>query len=359
MGYRLAHKRFESANTSEDRTVVYVEYYILDSPDDFLPFFFFHQPNKGSTRVITQRQGSVPVHYYFEVESVSYERKPPRADGTLHVVASTTLKQFEERDDLTPPWELPPYDFSIGSAQTESSVARFYPCEGDPLFPAGSNEPVPFINTAGVSLEAVVSKGFSQISFSYNVPASDFDPNVTWASVGVTNDSPVTICGISFPVRTLVITKYGATFCTSKATTTDANGIETEINWKYYKISVSFDCNPETYNEFYLNAGTHVRRWNPATGGGALYRVWRWTNAAGSPTFGTYWDYIQSGAEDGEAVTESMFLTADGTNVSPLDATGRQIPTYRLGTSYRPVNFNSLNFPSAPPRDWNVAAGNE
>lgn len=342
MGIHWEREKFSSATVDDKRALVVETLYLLDSANDVDEFVHTRKKKGG---VVVRRHGS--RWYYYSIDSLSYSRWEPEPGGVLHIVETMTLTTYKRADKPVPPWELSPTNYQQSGATLDESTAFFYPGAGDPIFPGGTGgESRPFVNTAGVMLEGVATRNLLSFSFSYNLANSEFRADA-WRAKGKINASKITVAGRTFAPRELKLEDVKATPCRTSTETLDANGAVTEITWKFWKIDVSFLANPRTFDQQFLNVGTHISR------GGALHRVWKWTNPTTlTPTFGTYYDYQSSGATDGEALSENVALNETGDGVSPLDATGRQIMTYRVGSVLQPADFSALKLPTSNPSSW-------
>lgn len=318
-------RRFENVDVSDGASVVYVETYRLNN-DDFLLFQTFI-PRKG--RVVLRRPA-------FVLESASAKiiaGPTPRGEIVVEVEYRAGPLQREqqtdqngnETSDETPPWLYRVENWKASTATEETTPAYYYP--------ATSNVPAPFVNTAGVPLQATATRGLTDVSFSYNVRSINASALTTFRDA--INAFPITVAGDFYAARTLKIEQIDATLKEDRAT-------DGSVLWRYYTINVRFLCDPQTWNRDFLNVGTRVA--DVANGG--LRRIWSWTDANGKIVYGSYQNGLNACAQDLATVDEPLFLTPDGTNISPFDASGRQIPTYLTGSVYRPVDFSPLLLPS-------------
>ncbi|MBR4832806.1 MAG: DUF4124 domain-containing protein [Thermoguttaceae bacterium] len=225
-------------------------------------------------------------------------------------------------DPDTPPWLYRCENYQSDGATEETTATGIYLPDFD--------APVPFVNTAGVPLQAATTRNLRAVSFSYNV--RDFSESVALALCGTVNRSPTVIAGVAYPARCVKLENIGATL-------EEENDAEGYPRWRYHKINVELLVDPLTWNRDYLNVGNHVRL------GGGLRRIWQWTDADGSTQYGDLYNANKAGAEDVEETTEPMFLTPEGDNISPFDAEGRQIPTYITGCLSRPADWTILQLP--------------
>lgn len=350
MGYTLEREKFLSATVDGKRSIVVETVYRLDTAED-VDGFIHTRKKKGG--VVVRRRGA--VWFYYSIDSLSYNRWEPQPGGVLRIVETMTLTTYKRADKPIPPWELSPTNYRENGATLEESAAYFYPGAGDPIFPGGTGgEARPFVNTAGVMLEGSITRNLFAFSFSYNVAATSYNRAVMWRARGKVNASTVKVAGMTFGPRELKIENLSASSCRTSTETVNVDGSTSKITWKYWKIDVSFLANPRTFDQQFLNVGTHISR------GGALHRVWKWTSpTALKPCFGTYYDYQQSGATDGEALTENVALNDAGDGVSPLDETGRQVMTYRVGSVLQPADFGALELPTSDPNTWEDEATND
>ncbi|MDO5310101.1 MAG: hypothetical protein Q4G03_11510, partial [Planctomycetia bacterium] len=315
MGWKLLYQIEKSARATDNYQKTVEEIYELDSAEDFDPFLISFKKKGGV--LIERRRG---LAFYFTVENVEMTRRPPSPAGKLQVVATVTLSLLKQSEEELAPWNLPPYDFRIRTSGRDETVRRFYPGQGDILFPHGAFEPQPLMNTAGVLLKCKTTMGLSTVEFSYNTALDAFDPRLVWAAQGKINLYAVTICGLTFPPRTVKIEAFNAQYCHDESTTTDQLGNQTTTAWKYYRVDVKLQANPRSYDQLFANAGVHVYR------NGTLARIWRWSDDSQKNVYyGSYQEYLASGARNGEAITENVFLDATGRRVS-ID------PKYRIGS---------------------------
>lgn len=227
-----------------------------------------------------------------------------------------------ELTEETPPWLYRLENWRCSSASEEVAATA--------IFPENSNVAVPFVNSAGVALQATTTRGLLETSFEYNVESLDISALTNY--VGCVNASPIVVAGITFAARTLKIESLDASEEVSYLT-------DGSVKWRYVKVSVKLLGDPGSWNRDFLNVGNHL-----ATNSG-LQKIWQWTNANGSTVYGTYAQALASQAPDAEETTEPLFLNAQGTAVSPIDSNGRQTPTYITGTLLKPLDFSPLQFP--------------
>lgn len=342
MSWRLLYRIEQGARVRENYEKEFEEVYELDSADDFNAFLVSFK-KKGGT-LVERKNG---VAFYFTVEGVDLERRAPTPTGKVQVVARVTLSVLKRSSELIPPWELAPYRFRATTSQLETTSTQFFPGVGDIVWPQGTYEARPFVNTAGVGLKGKSTRATTRIAFSYNVPASSFDPRLVWAPIGKINLRTTTVCGMTFPPRTLRLDGINAEYCTESVDTNDSSGNRITTTWKFYRVDASLTANPLSYDQLFANVGSHVNI------NGTLCRIWRWTDpSTNTARYGTYAQYLASGGYDGEQATTPMPLMSNGEEVSPIH-------TYRVGSPYEPVDFNALGFPTAAPECWNAFDEND
>lgn len=370
-GIQRLHRILKDAEANDTYEKTYVDIYELDSVGRFNTFQRKVCPKKNTMIVEWTDEGETE---YWIVDSCSISKRSPMPGGKIQLEVTIKLRFLRNEDDLLPVWKLPAFNFRMSSASNEESTTVFYPGEyylpstdqngenrietySDEYYPPDDN-PKPFVNTAGVMLEGSATYQTTQMSFSYCVRPDDFDrmQNWFWALPGTINADQCVICGFSFSPRTLRIDSLSAEFSTvQKAEWVKdiynepiIHGDVKDFISDYYRIDASFVINPRTWNQRFLNVGTHVNR------NGSILRIWNWSDpATGLPTWGTYADYRMAGGVNGEAITEPVALNSDGDGVMGLDANGRMEMSYRVGSLYRPIAFQDLAFPSAYPIRWN------
>ena len=355
MAWTCLHSILKDATANENYEKTYTEVYLLDSIDDFNDFLF---ACKKKNTLVVEPKGDGYV--YFIVDSNTITKRQPMPGGKIQLELSIKLRHFRNIEELLAPWQLPAYNFHISSSQNEESTGQFYPGEDD-IWLGEDTEPHPFVNTAGIPLEGTATYATSQISFSYGISVVTFlkIQDWFWTLSGKINNDSVVICGMKFPKRTLKIESLNAEYCETQKPGLAITGVrqsgttvyydETVVDtlYKYYRIDATFSANPRTWNQYFLNVGTHVRR------NGVISRLWSWNHpTTGTPTWGTYGDYRTANASNGEALTDPVPLNVDGTNASSLAGDGRMNMTYRHGALYEPISFQALNFPSALPMHW-------
>lgn len=359
MSFRLLHRIIKGASAAENIVKEYAEIWELDSIEDFNPFMF---SCKRKNSFVAEWSGSSIS--YFVVDSTNITKRAPMAGGKVQVEVAYRMHHVEDFSEIQPPWALPAYNFRMSSALNEESTSQFYPGDDD-IWLNQDDSPFPFVNTAGVMLEGSTTFTTAQISFSYAISAVTFlqIQNWFWTLPGKINADRVTICGMTFPPRTIRLESMNAEYSellapgTTYTRTSTINGEtvsqEVEIgpvNYHYYRIDVTLNANPRTWNQYFLNVGTHVNR------NGVISRLWSWNDKVGTGmTFGTYSDYLAAEGENGQAISEPVALNADGTNASGLGLDGRQLMTYRHGSMFEPISFQALAFPAGLPKKWSQA----
>lgn len=354
MAWRFLHQMVKDGGANDDYTKTLVEIYELDSIDDFDPFLFSCK-KKNQLIATTGSDGKI---YNYVIDSNNISKRQPMPGGKFQIEMTLNLRFLETWDELYAPWELPAFNFKTSQGICEESSTSFYPGYGDLLY-GESSDAYPLVNTAGGLLEGSATLPLSQISFSYCISVVTFYKiqGWFWNLCGKINEDYCTICAMNFPPRTLKIDSINAEYCEMEkpglipvgdkwiGTTHFTQSEVADTTYFYYRIDVTMSSNSRTWNQSFLNVGTHIRQ------NGALCRIWRWEGKNG-PEFGSYIDYKRSGGMYGEAVTEPLFLNSDGTGVAGLDSSGRQIGTYRYGSAYQPINFTSIGFPAQAPIKW-------
>lgn len=242
--------------------------------------------------------------------------------GGAEASERTTDTDGNPVDPDTPPWLYRCENYSSDGASEEITPTGIY-------LP-GYDAPVPFVNTAGIPLQASATRNLRAVSFSYNV--RNFYEATALALQGTVNRSPMVIAGVAYPARCVKLENIGVTL-------EEENDSQGYPKWRYHKISIELLVDPLTWNRDYLNVGNQVRIY------GGLRRIWQWTGADGSTKYGDLYNANKAGAEDVEETTEPMFLTPAGDNISPFDADGKQIPTYITGCLSRPADWTPLQLP--------------
>ncbi|MDO5554727.1 MAG: hypothetical protein Q4G68_13295 [Planctomycetia bacterium] len=219
----------------------------------------------------------------------------------------------------TPPWLCRARNVRMTSVGETEHATRVWPVD--------SERPAPFMNTAGVTLQADISRGLSQLSFSYCLQSAS--PNFAWQYPFKTNRDPICLLGLNFPARGVLIQSL------SVQPGIDRNP-DTGVRWRYVRIDIQFLIDPDGFNKDYRNVGTSVRTI------GGLMRLWNWNRGT---MFGSYNSYLESGYDDGEEVNEPLYLDNSGMFVSPFDENGHQRETWLRGCVYEPADFSPLWLP--------------
>ncbi|MDD3587250.1 MAG: hypothetical protein PHQ75_08700 [Thermoguttaceae bacterium] len=330
-------KKYTSGGLDTDNFIVleYDEYYRLQNVEE-LPLFLTRLAPVG--RLIRE---TPPLR----VQSSTVKRiSEPLADGsvtvTVHISCSTRYDTLETDvfgnpvSENTPPWFLRPTEFRIVSATQEESVKCVWPGVSSITSYGGfrieflsKDDPVPFMNSAGELLDATVSRGLAQMSFSYNLQY--VNPNATWLYCFKTNKYNTVICDLDFPERTVLIQNISM----DKKCDYNNNG---SVRWTYYKVQIQLLLDPDTFNKDYHNVGSHIKD------GGGLAKLWRWNRGR---SYGSLADYYESQYTDGEEIPGLMYLNKNGDSISGFDGQGNQIPVYLNGCIFEPIDFISLNLP--------------
>jgi hypothetical protein len=340
-GYPL----FESGSNAEGYSLKMVKHYQIYA-SDFVPLCLY-QPKRGQVYRLDLNEGAVRA--WFSVENVSIEREGgpiTRGDKTLvHVKVSIQMTLVQtgasggsEPDPL--PWELPPFGLKIGTELIEQSVWK-YTSTANPLNPVTDQ---PFVNTAGVPLQATTTRPLVRMTFSFNL--QNILPAWVYLWTGKVNLNEVKICGIIFEPGQVKLESLGFEACKDVEESPDPNNpartITTPVN--YYRCDVSLLIDPQKFERQYLNVGTHIIQ------DGGLHRLWSATSN-GTSIYGTAADL--AAYDNAEEVSEMMFLNADGDGISPIQG-GQQTPTYRIGYIEELTNFAEIGLPTEPPFIWNI-----
>lgn len=360
MAYRLLHTTEKGATAAEEYIKDVLQIWELDSVDDYNLFVF---SCKRKNCFVAEWAGNSLA--YFIVESCNITKRQPMPGGKIQCEVNYKYRHFEDMDELKAPWELAAYNFRIGAATNEESAAQFYPGDDD-IWLEQSDELADFVNTAGVMLEGTATFSTSQIMFSYAISAVKFlqIQNWFWSLAGKINNDQVTICGMTFPPRTVKLDALNAEYneleiagmvletteIIDGQTVVNTYTVE-PVNYHYYRVDVTLHANPRTWNQYFLNVGTHVNR------NGVIARLWSWEDPiTNEMIFGTYNDYMTQGGRNGQAISEPVALNQAGTNAAPIGPNGRQVMTYRHGSLFEPISFVDLEFPASLPKKW-VHAG--
>ncbi len=342
--YKLLHgPAVVSASVDTAHKIIMEEIWQIFHPDYFTHFVFTRR-KKGSVSYVQ----SGGVYYICIVDGVEVERyEKSQPNGKFQLKVTSTFSVILASSEPTLPWNLPPYNFKITNASQDEAASAFAPCENDPIFPSGSNIPRPLVNTAGCPLEASVTRGLCNMSFSYNTHLANYNPSNVWYWQGKTNMNSIVVCGITFPPRTLRVDSYGYEYMESELSYQDGTTVSTTL-CKYFKCDVALQIDPYSFNRNYLNVGTSI----VPNGGPEPIYVWT-MKGSGVLQYGPRSSYPGSqNAIDAEPISDPMFLSLSGTAVAPIDGYGRQMQSYRRGCLLEPVNFNSLNLPISSPYVW-------
>ena len=331
-------------STGDSYSVTYEKVYQILAEDYIL--LVLYQPKKGQTvRIalpIPDGQGgrAETVFGWFRVDSVSLQREGSQivqGDSTIihvRVTMNLTMVTADTEGEYTEPWRLPPYNFKIGTENLEQSAWQFYNTENiDQVTGLPTLEP--FVNTAGVPLQATTSRPLVRMPFSFNL--EDIDPDWVYLWTGKINDDDVVICGIPFSAGQVKLESLSFEQMTETKQPTQEGGEPVDIN--YYKADAVFLIDPQTFERQYLNVGVHIKS------GGGLRRLWT-ANYNGTTVYGTI-DTIFN-FQNPEEVSENMFLDSTGALLSGFGSDGRQIPTYRTGYLEELTDFGGV-FPEAAP----------
>lgn len=108
---------------------------------------------------------------------------------------------------------------------------------------------IPFVNSAGVAMEAQGSRQILKMDFSYNV--KDFDFEAPAYFMNKVNDRAITIAGVTYGPKTVLIQDIGAEY------KIDYNE-DASVKWTYWNVKISLLIDNRTFNKEYANLGTHV-----------------------------------------------------------------------------------------------------
>ncbi|MDO5579650.1 MAG: hypothetical protein Q4G69_00810 [Planctomycetia bacterium] len=321
VNYELLGKKILGGAVEKDGAKIcrFEETYRLQNTDDMFTFIRY-LPLPGSI---------VNYNPIWRLQSCDVKRlSKPRGDGKTDLTVEyrcTSMLDFDTDLDGqpltedTPPWKYRVSNFQISSA-TQKEDAKYF-------WPDGIDAARDFTNTAGVPFEGTITRGLSKIAFTYNLQS--IDVNASWMYVYKTNISEVSITGMIFPPRTVLL--HNIEMKRKKDYT--KNGT---LRWQYFQVNIQLLADPESFNRDIPNLGTHI-----LTAGG-LRRLWSWDDGN---SFGTYSQYLTSGAKDGEEVSEVLYLNSSGTGISPFNSGGIQSPVNLRGCMYEPVDFQILGLP--------------
>ncbi len=253
----------------------------------------------------------------------------------------------------TPPWKLPVEGYSTGASPIDESQFVHWERQGD-----GSFLQMPYRNTAGSMLTAVAPRYLFSVNFQYNV-TPDYPDTFASSYAGKINLYPIMVCNQSYGIGHLQIANIG----TQLMRDYDEDG---KLKWTYKKVNVSLLADPQSFERHPANKGRFFRRGNERQ----MTQIWQVEGKDETGYFtkiaygsrGEMLDKIRDGDKDTgsedpkvkftyspgtlSSVTEEMFLTEDGTDVSPIDPeTQLQKPVYLASYPYEPVDFSPLRLP--------------
>lgn len=400
-----------------------------------------YQPKQGQSiklKVTLPNGTETPsvAYGWYQVDSVTCEREGSPMDlgsqklihvrVTIQMTLITPPNPDIAVDPYTDPWDLPPYNFKMGTELIEDSVQQFYNAAHD-TNGDGYPDLEPFVNTAGVPLQATRTRPLVRISFSFNLPA--FDPRWSYYWTGSINDGVVTICGITFQAGQVKLESVSMEVCHDEHEYEDiVNGETVTVteNVNYTRCDIVLLVDPQ-YMPFYntdteqteivhgfmrqyLNIGTNILRddglhriWSAQTSLDYLYKtckrlntintdpdadvryqemetslgeqlvvvinrnastnytypailntsffegtVWNGNGSStiplkslGTTIYGTAAEMI--GFQNAEEVSENMFLNKSGSGLMPIDDSGRQVPSFKIGYIERIATFDTVN----------------
>ena len=125
MGWRLLRRIERRARVTDNYEKETEEVYELDSAEDFNAFLVAFKRRGG---VVVERRGGLV--FYFTIESIAIERRPPMASGKLQATATLTMALTTRGPTLVAPWELPPTAYRVSTTTLEEPASRFYPGVG-------------------------------------------------------------------------------------------------------------------------------------------------------------------------------------------------------------------------------------
>ncbi len=334
-----------SGSTGDSYSVTVEKVYEILS-EHFLALVLY-QPKKGQSVLVNVPVGNNQNAWaWFKVDSVSVQRegsqviRPGLRNGEPEnftiIQARVTLNLTfltAQTEEYTWPWDLPPYNFKLGTELLEQSAWDFLNTGKD----GWATEREPFVNTAGVPLQASVTRPLVRMTFSFNVDPEIFDVNWVHQWTGKVNNDEVVICGILFEPGMVKLESLGFEVCED---TPPAQEGEEPEPVKFFKCDVSILIDPQKFERQYLNVGTHIMK------GGALRRLWCARHGSGV-TYGSLDDV--AGYENPEEVSENMFLNEDGDGIEGFTDGGRQTPTYRTGYLEQTCSFGEIGLPDLAP----------
>ena len=345
----LISEQITSGSTGDSYSITIEKVYQILKED--IVALTLYQPKKGQTvRIKVPIQtggGRIDAWAWFQTDSVNVQREgqPIVKDGStlIHVRVSLnlTMVSVPNEQGYTYPWDLPPYNFKIGTELLEQSAWDFLNTGAN----TWAEEREPFVNTAGVPLQASVTRPLVRMTFSFNL--YDIQPDWVYKWTGKVNNDVVDICGITFQPGMVKLESLGFEVCTDTRPG-EEDGEDEEIY--YYKCDVSLLIDPQKFERQYLNVGTHIKDAN-----GNIRRLWCAKNG-NTIEYGTIDEII--GYENAEEVSENMFLNSTGTGVTGIGADGRQEQTFRTGYLEQTCPFSAehdgIGLPTAAPFYHNV-----
>lgn len=338
MAIEQLHEQWDNGNTNESRELELKRVFRCSSQEEYIKYIQT-APLKDH---VLQIDGMLP----FWVNGVDISRLLSQPDGKFMfeaVFKLTTMNPSDVQYASLPPWCYPVQDLQFSGEAKEISVTTYYP--------HGEDIPFPLINTAGVPLEASGVKGMTKMSFTWN--SLYYNPSLTWITQSKINKTSCMICDILFEPRTLLCNNYQGSEIIEYTP-------EGNVKWVYYKKSIDLTINPDTWNEKYLNVGTHAI--NSRTN--FLEELWR-VVTEDSIAYMYHSDYIEYNRENGgygngEPLSTPMFLDITGNTISPFvkvdlpngGSTYKQEEVYMYGTPFEPIDFNCIYLPAT--RGWRL-----
>lgn len=361
----LISTSFESASNEDGYFLTLVKYYQIYS-SDFIPLSLY-QPRRGQYHRITLESGTdgddnpFDLNIYYIIESVKLDRiGSPRIFNdksiitvkvTIHLCPLTNSFQESPSNPLLP-WQLPPYDFKLGTILTHHNASTFYRTG------IASPSVQALLNTAGAPLNVSTTRPLVKMSFSFNLPL--FNYLLIYNRIGYVNNDVVTICGITIDPFMVKLQSVNSESCYQDYVFIE-DGVETSRTIHYYKISVVLILDPLSYLRYFHNVGTHFKKDN------GIQKIW-YGYINNQLVYNTL-DYLKNnGCSSPQELMTNLFLNDAGTDLSPLDQnTGGQIPVYLPGIVEPLCPFQSLfgsepgpqpgtvinyGLPSSPPYSW-------
>ena len=149
-----------------------------------------------------------------------------------------------------------------------------------------------------------------QISFNYNLETAYVDD--VWKFNKTVNEFPIRICGKDYGAKTLLIESINMKEIVEYYDTEQQEGKE---KWRYANVAIQLLYRHETWTEHYLNVGTKIFTDN------GLEEIYRWQNGEGVVNYASMTEYKNQSRDStcpGEAISEPMFLSDEGNNISPF-----------------------------------------